>query len=68
MPTTLPRRFAALLLLLALPLAAAEPPDALVKQIASYDFGQSRAQIHARYAEYIEQYPRVLEKRQRSAA
>ena len=32
------------------------------------DFGQSRDQIHDRYAAYLEQYPRVLEKRERSAA
>ena len=32
------------------------------------DFGQSREQIHERYAEYIERYPRVLETRERSAA
>ena len=32
------------------------------------DFGQSREQIHDRYAEYIERFPRVLEKRDRSAA
>jgi len=32
------------------------------------DFGQSRAQIHDRYAEYIEQYPRVLEKRRKRSA
>jgi len=32
------------------------------------DFGQSRDRIHERYAEYIEQYPRVLEERRRKAA
>jgi len=32
------------------------------------DFGQSRAQIHERYSEYLERFPRVLEKRSRSAA
>jgi hypothetical protein len=34
------------------------------------DFGQSRAQVHERYAAYLEQFPRVLEKRKkkRSAA
>jgi len=32
------------------------------------DFGQSRAEVHERYAEYLEQFPRVLEKRERSAA
>ncbi|MGB5348390.1 MAG: sulfotransferase, partial [Polyangiales bacterium] len=32
------------------------------------DFGQSPAQIHERYAEYLEQFPRVLDKRERGAA
>jgi hypothetical protein len=32
------------------------------------DFGQPRAQVHERYAAYLEQFPRVLEKKQRSAA
>lgn len=32
------------------------------------DFGQSRERIHERYAEYIAQYPRVLEKPARKAA
>ena len=32
------------------------------------DFGQSCAQIHERYAEYIERYPRVLEKRESRTA
>ena len=32
------------------------------------DFGQSRTQIHERYAEYIEQYPRVLERRKKRSA
>ncbi|MBW1762782.1 MAG: hypothetical protein JRJ64_15050 [Deltaproteobacteria bacterium] len=34
------------------------------------DFGQSRAQVHERYAAYLEQFPRVLEerKKKRSAA
>jgi hypothetical protein len=32
------------------------------------DFGQSVAQVHARYAAYLERFPRVLEKRKRNAA
>jgi hypothetical protein len=32
------------------------------------DFGQSASQIHNRYAEYLTQFPRVLEKADRSAA
>ena len=32
------------------------------------DFGQSKAQVHERYAAYLEQFPRVLEKRKRTAA
>lgn len=32
------------------------------------DFGQSRAQVHARYAAYLERFPRVLDKREESAA
>ncbi|MGB5374789.1 MAG: hypothetical protein WBN15_13480, partial [Polyangiales bacterium] len=32
------------------------------------DFGQSPAQIHERYAAYLEEFPRVLDKRERSAA
>ena len=32
------------------------------------DFGQSREQVHDRYAEYIEQYPRVLEELRERAA
>ena len=32
------------------------------------DFGQAPAQIHERYAEYLERFPRVLEKSARSAA
>ena len=32
------------------------------------DFGQSPAEIHERYAAYLEQFPRVLDKRERSAA
>ena len=31
------------------------------------DFGQSRAHVHERYAAYLEEYPRVLEKKERSA-
>jgi hypothetical protein len=32
------------------------------------DFGQTKAQVHERYAAYLEQFPRVLEKTKRSAA
>jgi len=32
------------------------------------DFGQSRSQVHDRYAAYLEQFPRVLEKRKKRSA
>ena len=32
------------------------------------DFGQSRAQIHDRYSEYLKQFPRALEKAKRGGA
>jgi hypothetical protein len=32
------------------------------------DFGQSRAQVHERYAAYLKRFPRVLEKKRRAAA
>jgi hypothetical protein len=31
------------------------------------DFGQSVAQVHERYADYLEQFPRVLKKKRRAA-
>jgi hypothetical protein len=47
---------------------AHKPGEFGTHDYARDDFGQSREQIHDRYAEYLEQYPRVLEKRERSAA
>jgi hypothetical protein len=32
-----------------------------------YDFGQSAAQVHERYAAYLERFPRVLESKRRAA-